>query len=251
MLTVAVYSLSERDDGPMGHHGDLTMTTTHTTRCETDTCTAPATTLEPRVEHDGHGGMHRTGEPVPVCDECAEQARHYPLGPDRTEEAAAERALAALKAHGYTCANTGGGVMQWIRPHGSGYVAVWSSDHTADLTGAAVWLSVYNAEDEAPVREQRLSLRDLAATTEAPMPGARVVFIREVCRYPDALIPAGAVGTVVHADARDIDRGDVFAAVVLDEREPGLDAWDNEVHWLGDTETWDDYASAVMVEVAS
>jgi hypothetical protein len=66
--------------------------------------------------------------------------------------------------------------------------------------------------------------------TELPDVGTRVVLATEVDRYPDAMIPEGRSGTVTSADEERI-------VVTLDEPQPGLEEWRNELHWTRGIDT--------------
>lgn len=59
-------------------------------------------------------------------------------------------------------------------------------------------------------------------------PGIRVRTVREVCLYPDDLLPAGLIGTIEEASGTPL-----VAMVRLDQRRPELDEWYNRV-WVWD-----------------
>lgn len=65
----------------------------------------------------------------------------------------------------------------------------------------------------------------LPATKRSLVLGDRVRTRRVVERYPYAVVPSGASGTVIESD-------DDILVVRLDETVEGLESWSNEVQWL-------------------
>jgi hypothetical protein len=66
--------------------------------------------------------------------------------------------------------------------------------------------------------------------------GTRVRFTQPVDRYPHVAVSRGETGTVTLADPE-------MVAVRLDRYDPGLDEWDNEVHfyppYAAEGDDWD------------
>lgn len=71
-------------------------------------------------------------------------------------------------------------------------------------------------------------LEYLAHPHHGPGAGERVVFVRDVDRYPDFLVPKGTTGTVTRYSEEEV-------WVRLDAPMPGAEQWDNQVHWFEDS----------------
>ena len=64
---------------------------------------------------------------------------------------------------------------------------------------------------------------------DMPTVGQRVTLVHEADRFPHALVPAGATGTVNHVDAGMI-------GVRLDEHVEGLEEWENDLMFYAEQE---------------
>lgn len=73
--------------------------------------------------------------------------------------------------------------------------------------------------------------------------GTKVRLSRDIERYPHFTAPEGATGQVVAYD-------DEIIRVKLDDKLPGAEEWDNELHWYPDMFEQKDFRDAFREDVA-